>query len=238
MTTISRTILGVGSNPGRIAAGRATLKRHGFEVVTATSVAAALAVCAAMHVDAVVVGKSVPSDSAQTLMSRLRYQGGPPVVYLSADKAGAAYAEAGLQRLSDKQFVRMLRTILVGNCPLDDMSDSRAHIAGVQRLRAWWLALLLALASTAAMAVFDTHLKLAGGTVLLAALAVSVVCAAGCVRSQLHLIPELRDHGLHQENWYPGIALGLVFLLPGVLVETAWFLIAAQKEARHEPARV
>lgn len=224
-----RTIVGVGRNPVRMAAGNETLKRHGFNVVTATSVPAALAACAGIHVDAVVIGRSIPQSSAQTLICRLRQNGGPPVMYLAESDNDNLRVSADQQEFLNQQFLRMLRTVLVSNRIDENTVDSMVRTGTLRMLRAWWLASLGTLGIAGIMVVADGDAGL-GGIKFLVALAVCILCAVGCLRSQMRALDELRKYDdINAESWYPRIALGIAFLLPGILAEVGCFLLAMRK---------
>lgn len=96
-------------------------------------------------------------------------------------------------------------------------------------LRAWWLASLGTLGIAGIMVVADGDAGL-GGIKFLVALAVCILCAVGCLRSQMRALDELRKYDdINAESWYPRIALGIAFLLPGILAEVGCFLLAMRK---------
>ncbi len=232
MVIASRTILGVGCDSGRIAAAAATLKRHGFQLAIATNVPAALAARAALQVDVVVVGRSLGRNAANALICRMRQDGGPPVLYLDEDES-ADYVSTGPGQhpLVSQQFLHMLRTILAGSRDDQDASAPDSAPNELQRLQSWWL-VLLAVALASALVAFGGSTDTLGGIELFVLLASSILCGVGCLRSQLHAIATLQRSGINAESWYPNVALGIVFLVPGVLVETGWFLLAMRKHLR------
>lgn len=229
-----RTIVGVGYNPARIAAGNEILRRHGFTVVTATSIPAALAACAALHVDAVVVGRSVPQNSAQALSDQLRHNGGPPVLYLANndDNCECVGTVPNQKQVFNQHFFRMLRTILLRN-RLDQ--NPRASVVGsteFRNLRTWWLASLFVVAILTVMFVDDTNPDYFDAITFFSGLMVCILCEVGCLHSQLQVIDDVRKYRISADLWYPRIALGMVFLLPGVLVEVGWFLLSIRRQLR------
>ncbi len=236
MLIAPKTIVGVGCNPARIAAGRQTLKRHGFNVVTATSVPAAIAVCTTLAVDAVVVGRSIPPTSAHALIQQLRHDGGPPVLYLDndADDADIAPTTSNQHPFLTRQFLRMLRTVLMGDIDQNTLNLVKCK-AVLRRLWAWWVALL-----ASSVIAFMMNIRFDDGNPLRTAglliIALSIICAVGCLQSQLSAIVELQSFDIDPDRWYPRIALGIVFLLPGILVELMFFIFAIHGGVRRKLA--
>jgi hypothetical protein len=235
VTIAPRTIVGVGYDPARIAAGNGILKRHGFNVVTATSIPAALAACAALHVDAVVVGRSVSRNSAQLLISRLRRDGGPPVMYLGSDDTGEfAQNVPDQKKFFNQQFLRMLRTILLPNRTDQSPSASVALSSEFRNLRIWWLASLIVLAVLITVFVSTSDADFVDAVGFFTGLTVCVLCAVACLRSQLHVVEKVHEHGINADVWYPRIALGIALLLPGILLEVGWFLLSVRRQVHHQ----
>ena len=198
-----RTILGVGCNPARMAAGNETLKRHGFNVVTATSVPAALAACAGIDVDAVVIGRSIPENSAQTLICRLRQRGGPPVMYLAESDNDSLRVSADQQQFLNQQFLRMLRTILVRNRSDENAVDSEIG-SNLRILCAWWLASPVALATVGIIVAADGDAGFLEGMGFYVGIAACIVCAVGGLRSQLQALDVMRTYGINTDPGTPG----------------------------------
>jgi len=104
----------------------------------------------------------------------------------------------------------------------------------IRNLRVWWLTSWLLMSALTIAVVSDTEPDFLVAIVFFAGVAVCIVCAVGCLRSQLHLIDGLRDSGINADCWYPRIALGIVFLLPGILLEVGWFLRSLRRQAQHQ----
>ncbi len=71
-----RQILGVGRCPESIIRGRTFLESLGFAVVTATTLAGAVAACAARRFDLIIVGRGVPSSLKSALRQHLQTERG------------------------------------------------------------------------------------------------------------------------------------------------------------------
>jgi len=104
----------------------------------------------------------------------------------------------------------------------------------IRNLRTWWLASWLVMSVLTIAVVSDTEPDFLDATILFACFAVCIVCAVGCLRSQLHLIETLHNYGINAECWYPRIALGMVFLLPGILLEIGWFLRSLRRQLQRQ----
>ncbi len=104
----------------------------------------------------------------------------------------------------------------------------------VRNLRTWWLASWLWMMVLIIGVVADREPDFFDAIIFSVGLGVCILCAVGCLRSQLHLIDRLRDCGINAECWYPRIALGIVFLLPGILLEVGWFLRSLRRQFQHQ----
>lgn len=106
--------------------------------------------------------------------------------------------------------------------------------SGIRNLRTWWLASWLVMLVLIIAVVADREPDFFDAIIFFSGLGASILCAVGCLRSQLHLIEGLRNDGINADCWYPRIALGIVFLLPGILLEVGWFLRSLRRQAQHQ----
>ncbi len=104
----------------------------------------------------------------------------------------------------------------------------------IRKLRMWWLASLLVMLGLTIVVVGDPEPDFLEATAFFVGLGVCLLSAVACLRSQLQLIEGLHNHGINADCWYPRIALGIVFLLPGVLLEVGWFLLSLRRQFQHQ----